>query len=248
MLLGSHLGFWAWQPPPTGLAATRGAGPVQHLSDWGIHLNTLPRWHLLPMLSGLPGFGQAGWWLGWGEWGPHGRSCGVCGGLRPCRGPPAGAGGLDLPGCLGRAPGWPSLWIQVQGGGRSAAGADPEGWAPVPHSGKDSVQATGLRWAVASLRPSQNHARCPHPAPCCLGLPCCWWPCGCHQGRGKCGPYRREGFFWQLSEGAAVLIALLWGHPPPHFRLTKRLSPGRGWGFGLGRARRRPECMFGEQL
>lgn len=176
------LGFGPGNPPPTGLAATRGAGPVQHLSDWGIHLNTLPRWHLLPMLSGLPGFGQAGWWLGWGEWGPHGRSCGVCGGLRPCRGPPAGAGGLDLPGCLGRAPGWPSLWIQVQGGGRSAAGADPEGWAPVPHSGKDSVQATGLRWAVASLRPSQNHARCPTRLLAVLGCPAAGGPVAVTRG------------------------------------------------------------------
>ena len=48
-------------------------------------------------------------------------------------------------GCLGKCPGQPSLSHPGTGGDGSPAGAASECWAPVPHSGKDSVQATGLR-------------------------------------------------------------------------------------------------------
>lgn len=107
--------------------------------------------------------------------------------------------------------------IQVQGGVGSPAGAASVCWAPVPRSGKNSVQATGLfGWAIASL-PFQPEPRLlPHPHAGSLPSWVALLAAG-HRGAEAAVVHTSESVFpGSLVEGAELLMpALLQGQPPP---------------------------------
>lgn len=97
------------------------------------------------------------------------------------------------------------------------AGAASECWAPVPHSGKNSVQATGLfGWAIASFPLQPEPRLLPHPHTGSLPSWVALLADG-HRGQRqkRCTPVSVFFLVAWLVGGELPIPALLQGHPLP---------------------------------